>query len=59
MRDLALFSPNETVEDIATKDLVYLFVPFVLAEVENRARTTDPEERTIRIGRAQVGLLLY
>ncbi|KAI0345248.1 hypothetical protein BDW22DRAFT_1426930 [Trametopsis cervina] len=52
---LALFSPHssETLSDISTRDLVYLFVPFVLAEVENRARTLDLSERIERIGRAQ------
>ncbi|GJE87069.1 TAP42 domain-containing protein [Phanerochaete sordida] len=59
VRDLALFSPNETLQDIATKDLVYLFVPFTLAEVENRARTTDPQERLGRLGRAQAYLKEY
>ena len=54
---LALFSPNESLVDISTRDLVYLFVPFALAEIENRSRTTDFKERMIRIGRAQVGLL--
>lgn len=53
---LSLFSPNETLPDISTRDLVYLFVPFALAEVENRARTTDMQERMVRIGRAQVSL---
>ncbi|KAI0703569.1 TAP42-like protein [Cytidiella melzeri] len=52
---LSLFSPNssETLSDISTRDLVYLLVPFVLAEVENRARTTGPSDRVERIGRAQ------
>lgn len=54
---LALFSPNETLPDISTRDLVYLFVPYALAEVENRARTTDTQERITRIRRAQVSLL--
>lgn len=51
---LSLFSPNETVADIPSRDLVYLFVPYALAEVENKARTVDPTERLERIGRAQV-----
>ena len=55
---LSLFSPNETLSDISSNDLIYLFVPFVLAEVENRARTTDMSDRMVRIGRAQVCLLL-
>ena len=55
---LSLFSPNETLHDITTRDLVYLFVPYVLSEVENRVRTTDPRDRLERIGRAQVSSML-
>ncbi|KAF5358471.1 hypothetical protein D9756_001392 [Leucocoprinus leucothites] len=47
IRDLSIFSPNELLDDISTKDLVYLTLPYVLAEVKNRARTT---ERTDRMG---------
>jgi hypothetical protein len=47
IRDLSLFSPNEHLDDISTKDLMYLTLPYVLAEVENRVRTT---ERTDRMG---------
>lgn len=56
---ISLFSPNssETLSDVSTRDLVYLFVPFALAEVENRARTQGLGERVERIGRAQVSLL--
>ncbi|KAJ3555851.1 hypothetical protein NM688_g2349 [Phlebia brevispora] len=50
---LSLFSSNETVADISSRNLVYLFVPYALAEVENRMRTTNPRERLERIGRAQ------
>ncbi|KAI0094052.1 TAP42-like protein [Irpex rosettiformis] len=52
---LSLFSPHssETLSDIPSRDLIYLSVPFVLAEVENRSRTTGPNERIERIGRAQ------
>lgn len=46
---LSLFSPNETLEDISTKNLPFLFVPYVLAEVENRTRTTGKQERMARI----------
>ncbi|TCD67275.1 hypothetical protein EIP91_000297 [Steccherinum ochraceum] len=52
---LSLFSPNESLEDIATKDLVYLFVPFAWAEVQNRVRTTDRDDRMEFIQR--IGLL--
>ncbi|KAI0070690.1 hypothetical protein K474DRAFT_1669813 [Panus rudis PR-1116 ss-1] len=49
--ELHLFSPNETLGDIATKDLVYLFVPYVLAQISNRMRITDREERIDHIQR--------
>ncbi|KAI0318820.1 TAP42-like protein, partial [Amylostereum chailletii] len=52
--DLGLFSPNETLEDISTRDLVYLLVPFVLAEAENRARATERDDRLVRLQEAQV-----
>ncbi|CCL99997.1 uncharacterized protein FIBRA_02022 [Fibroporia radiculosa] len=50
---LALFSENELLSDIPTRDLVYLLVPFVLAEVEGRVRTADPEERLERAERSR------
>ncbi|KAH9930760.1 TAP42-like protein [Fomitopsis serialis] len=50
---LSLFSENEMLEDVATKDLVYLLVPYVLAEVEGRVRTVDPVERLERARRSQ------
>ncbi|KAI0723871.1 serine/threonine protein phosphatase PP2A-associated protein [Cerioporus squamosus] len=42
---LSLFSANEQLADIATRDLVYILVPYVLSEVLSRVRTTDREER--------------
>ncbi|KAF9819742.1 hypothetical protein IEO21_01833 [Rhodonia placenta] len=45
---LSLFSENDLLSDIATRDLVYLLVPFVFSEVEGRVRTIDPEERLER-----------
>ncbi|RPD66504.1 serine/threonine protein phosphatase PP2A-associated protein [Lentinus tigrinus ALCF2SS1-7] len=42
---LSLFSTNEQLADIATRDLVYILVPYVLSEVLSRVRTTDTEER--------------
>ncbi|KAF7799572.1 hypothetical protein EIP86_010809 [Pleurotus ostreatoroseus] len=50
---LSLFSPNETVADISSRSLAYLFVPYVYAEVVNKARTTNPSERLEHIGRAK------
>ncbi|KAI0780558.1 serine/threonine protein phosphatase PP2A-associated protein [Trametes elegans] len=42
---LSLFSPNEQLADITTRDLVYLLVPYVLSEVQSHARTTEREDR--------------
>lgn len=57
---LSLFSPHdsEQLADISTRDLIYLFVPFVLAEAESRVRTTDPSDRLELVARAQVSLLV-
>ncbi|KAH9484117.1 hypothetical protein JR316_0003597 [Psilocybe cubensis] len=43
--DLSIFSPNETLEDISTRDLVYLAVPYVFAEVQGRMKTTVRVDR--------------
>ena len=55
--DLTLFSPNETLDDISTQDLVYLFVPYVSAEIESRARAIERDERLTRLHEAEVRLL--
>lgn len=47
---LGLFSPNETLDDISTRNLVYLSVPYVKAEIQNRIRTLDPDERIASLG---------
>ena len=52
--DLALFSPNETLDDISTQDLVYLLLPYVSAEIEGRARAIERDERLSRLGAAKV-----
>ncbi|KAK0463786.1 TAP42-like protein [Desarmillaria tabescens] len=51
--DLALFSSNETLEDISTQNLIYLTVPYVCAEVQGRVRTTEREDRFVSIIQAQ------
>lgn len=56
---LALFSANDTLEDISTRDLVYLTVPFVLAQVENRIRFTEPDERMISLSQVQQHLKTF
>ncbi|KAK2466766.1 hypothetical protein APHAL10511_001024 [Amanita phalloides] len=50
---LSLFSPNEHLEDIGTKDLVYLSVPYVLSEVLGRVRATDTLDRVQLLGQEQ------
>lgn len=55
---LSLFSPNETLEDVPTKNLPFLFVPYVLAEVENRVRTNGRQERMARIRSIQVRCII-
>lgn len=54
IRNLSLFSPNESLDDISTKDLVYLTLPFILAEVENRVRTTERSDRMAILTKAIV-----
>ncbi|EJD53163.1 hypothetical protein AURDEDRAFT_81407 [Auricularia subglabra TFB-10046 SS5] len=50
---LGLFSSNETLEDLTARDMLYLFVPFVLSELEGRVRTTDPQDRMLHLRNAQ------
>ncbi|KAI0807790.1 serine/threonine protein phosphatase PP2A-associated protein [Fomes fomentarius] len=47
---LSLFSSNEQLADIPTRDLVYILVPYVLSEVLSRIRTKDREERIDLVG---------
>ncbi|KAJ7172131.1 TAP42-like protein [Mycena filopes] len=44
---LSLFSPNEILEDISTRDLIYLLVPYALAEVQGRVRASGNDERIV------------
>ncbi|KAG1827543.1 TAP42-like protein [Suillus subaureus] len=53
---LSLFSSNEILEDISTRNLVYLFARYVLAEVQNRMRATDRNERMTILKQTQVHL---
>ncbi|KAG2037361.1 TAP42-like protein [Suillus americanus] len=53
---LSLFSSNEVLEDISTRNLVYLFARYVLAEVQNRMKTTDRDERMTVLKQTQVHL---
>ncbi|KAF8311282.1 TAP42-like protein [Clavulina sp. PMI_390] len=51
-----LFSPNETFEEISTRDAVYLLLPFAIAEVLQRRRSTGTGQR-LRIVSASEGEL--
>lgn len=42
---LSLFSPNESLEDLATSDLPFLLVNFHLAEITQKLPSTSPAER--------------
>ncbi|KIJ17018.1 hypothetical protein PAXINDRAFT_176132 [Paxillus involutus ATCC 200175] len=57
--DLSLFSPNETLEDISTRDLVYISIPYIRAEVQNRVRTTHRDERMSNLTQVQSHLRTY
>ncbi|KAJ7137728.1 TAP42-like protein [Mycena epipterygia] len=50
---LSLFSPNEILEDISTRDLIYLLVPYALAEVQGRVRASGNDERIAFLGQSQ------
>lgn len=52
--ELSLFSPNETVEDITTRDLIYLTLPFVLAEAQSREQLDSRSERLESLTQTQV-----
>ncbi|KAG6880262.1 hypothetical protein C0992_001831 [Termitomyces sp. T32_za158] len=56
---LSLFSPNEMLEDISTSDLVYLLVPYVLAEVRGRVRTMEHGERILVLKQMQKDLKTF
>ncbi|KAJ7940270.1 TAP42-like protein, partial [Mycena leptocephala] len=50
---LSLFSPNEILEDISTRDLIYLLVPYALAEVQGRVRAARNDERIALLTQSQ------
>jgi immunoglobulin-binding protein 1 len=51
---LSVFSPNESLEDIGTRDLVYLFVPYALSELCGRVSASEREERLQILDQGQV-----
>ncbi|KAH0830692.1 TAP42-like family-domain-containing protein [Lanmaoa asiatica] len=56
---LSLFSSNEILDDVSTPDLAYLSLPFIRAEVQNRVRTTDRDDRTSNLTQVQRHLNMY
>jgi len=56
---LSLFSPNETLENVSTKNLPFLFVPYTLAEAENRVCAHGRQERLAQIRSIQVCYVVY
>ncbi|KAJ1309442.1 hypothetical protein OPQ81_006218 [Rhizoctonia solani] len=51
--DLQLFSKNETLEDISTKQLVYLTVPYAIAELLLALPSVEPAIRKDILGQAE------
>ena len=52
-----MFTPNESLEDLATRHLPYLLVGYVAAEMEGRIRIMAREERMKTLGNSQVRCL--
>lgn len=52
--ELSIFSPNETLEDISTQDLIYLTVPYVASEVQGRLKTTNRIKRLNSLSETEV-----
>lgn len=50
-----VFSPNETFDDLSTSSIPYLALNYVVAELINKLRTTDREERMRNIADSSVG----
>lgn len=51
---LALFSSNELFEEVSVRHLPFAFVPYILAEMEQKRRALEPEARIQRLVRANV-----
>lgn len=57
IHSLSLFSPNEILDEISSKDVIYMTVPYILAELELIARSTERQDRLMRLRRAKACLL--
>ncbi|KDQ17901.1 hypothetical protein BOTBODRAFT_29205 [Botryobasidium botryosum FD-172 SS1] len=53
LNHLSLYSRNETLEDLSTRNLAFMFVPYVACEMQNLVRTKDIDERKENIMKAQ------
>lgn len=49
-----MFSANESLEDVSTRNLVYMTVPYIFAEILMGARTFERDERMKNLKQAQV-----
>ena len=58
VQSLNLFSPNEALDELSTRNLLYITLPFILAEVELHARSIKRDERLERLRRAYVCIAL-
>lgn len=47
-----VFSPNETIEDIATEDIKYASLPYLMGEAMLQLPETDPDVRKENLGKA-------
>ncbi|KAJ2975675.1 hypothetical protein NQ176_g5391 [Zarea fungicola] len=50
---VSLFSPNESLEDVATSSLPYMLLDLRLAEVVQRTPYVDPPQRKLLVRRAR------
>lgn len=57
LQTLDIFSENEALEDASTRNLIYMTVPFVFAEVLMNARILDRDERMKNLKQAQVRII--
>lgn len=54
-----MFSPDEVFEDISTRDIVYLLVPYVFSEVQSRLRSNGKTARMNTIVQTEVRVYLF
>lgn len=59
IQELHLFSSNETLEELSTKDLLYMTVPFIAAELEHSAISVRHADRLAQLLKAQVSANMF